>query len=294
MMEGKRVPSMRRDMVRKVRGSVIDRLPDYAAVYLMYCATFRRLPNLRRPRTFNEKVAWRKLYQRNPQFSIFSDKVAVKAEIAKLVGEEHIIETLWEGSNPEDTPFDSLIPPYVIKVNHSSGANVFIREAQDVDRERIVASMREQLAFSYGHRLREWGYLGIPRKVMIERMVETPSGDVPEDYKFFVYHGRVHFIHFDCDRFRQHKRNLYDRDWNLLPAKLGYPQTSVVVSKPANLDQMIDLAEKIGAQFDFVRVDLYSPPQGIFFGEVAFYPNAGLQAFAPKEWDNKFGEPWRI
>ena len=269
-------------------------LPDYAAVNLMYCATFRRLPNLRHPRTFSEKVAWRKLYQRNPEFSVYSDKAAVKGKMAKLVGEQHIIETLWVGSDPEDIPFDSLTPPYVIKVNHSSGANVFVRGAQDVKREMIVASMRERLAFSNGHRLREWGYLGIPRKVMVERMVETPSGDVPEDYKFFVYHGRVHFVHFDCDRFREHKRNLYDRDWNLLPAKLGYPQTSVPVSKPANLAQMINLAEKIGAQFDFVRVDLYSPPQGILFGEVTFYPDAGLQAFTPKEWDNKFGEPWKI
>jgi len=293
-MEGKRVAVMLGDMVRKVRGSLIDMLPDYAAVYLVYCATFRRLPNLRHPKTFSEKVAWRKLYQRNPEFSVYADKAAVKGKIAKLVGEQHIIETLWVGSDPEDIPFDCLAPPYVIKVNHSSGANVFIRGAQDVNREMIVASMRERLAFSHGHRLREWCYLGIPRKVMIERMIEAPGDNVLEDYKFFVYHGRVHFIHLDCDRFEGHKRNLYDRNWNLLPATLGYPRTSVPVSKPENLAQMIELAEKIGAQFDFVRVDLYSPPQGIFFGEVTFYPDGGVQAFTPKEWDNKFGEPWRI
>ena len=61
-----------------------------------------------------------------------------------------------------------------------------------------------------------------------------------------------------------------------------------------NLGQMINLAEKIGAQFDFVRVDLYSPPQGILFGEVTFYPYAGLEPIIPKEWDNKLGEPWKI
>jgi hypothetical protein len=54
---------------------------------------------------------------------------------------------------------------------------------------------------------------------------------------------------------------------------------------------MIDIAEKIGAQFDFVRVDLYSPPQGILFGEASFYPNSGLKAFVPEEWDYRFGEP---
>ena len=209
-----------RHIVEKIYHSVIDRLPDYAAVNLMYFRYFRRLPNLRHPRTFNEKIAWRKLYQHNPQFPIFSDKIAVKAEIAKLIGEQHIIETLWVGSNPEDIPFDGLKPPYVIKVNHSSGGNVFIRTAQDIKRDEIVASMREQLGFPHGHMFREWGYLGIPPKVMVERMVEMPGGDVPEDYKFFTYHGRVHFIQLDRDRFRGHKLNFYDREWNLLPAKL--------------------------------------------------------------------------
>jgi hypothetical protein len=62
----------------------------------------------------------------------------------------------------------------------------------------------------------------------------------------------------------------------------------------ATFRRLPNLRRPRGTQFDFVRVDLYSPPQGIFFGEVAFYPNAGLQAFTPKEWDNKFGEPWKI
>jgi hypothetical protein len=282
------------NIVIRVYRSLIDRLPDYVVINLTYFRRFRRLPNLRHPRTFNEKIAWRKLYQHNPQFPIFADKTAVKAEIANLIGEQHIIETLWVGDNPEDIPFDGLKPPYVIKVNHSSGGNVFIRTAQDIKRARIVASMREQLGFSHGHRYREWGYLGIPPKVMVERMIEMPGDHVPKDYKFFVYHGRVHFIQLDCDRFSGHKRNLYDREWNLLPAKLTHPQRLEPVSKPVNLSQMVNLAEKIGAQFDFVRVDLYSPPQGILFGEVTFYPYSGLQEFIPKDWDNKFGEPWKI
>jgi hypothetical protein len=285
---------MIRSIVGKVYESVLGPLPDYAAVNLMYFARFGRLPNLRHPRTLNEKIAWRKLYQHDPRFAIFADKIAVKAEIAKLIGEQHIIETLWVGSNPEDIPFDSLKPPYVIKVNHSCGGNVFIRTARDIKRDEIIATMREQLRFSHAHRFREWGYSGISPKVMVERMIEMPDGDVPEDYKFFVYYGRVHFIELDCDRFRGHKENLYDREWNLLPARYERPPISKPVSKPVNLGEMINLAEKIGAQFDFVRVDLYSPPQGIFFGEVTFYPGAGISRFFPKDGDNTFGDPWKI
>jgi len=285
---------MIRKVAKKAYKALLDTLPDYAAVNLMYFRHFQRLPNLKNPRTFNEKIAWRKLYQHNPQFPIFADKVAVKAEIARLIGEQHIIETLWVGDNPEDIPFDALKPPYVIKVNHSCGGNVFIRTAQEIKRDDIVASMREQLGFPHGHLLREWGYIGIPHKVLVERMIQMPGGDVPEDYKFFTYHGRVHFIQLDRDRFRGHKENFYDREWNLLPVKKEYPPISEPVSKPENLGEMINLAERIGAQFDFVRVDLYSPPQGILFGEVTFYPASGLQAFIPKDWDYEFGAPWQI
>ena len=285
-------------MIRKVAENVyrsfLDKLPDYAAVNLIHFRHFRRLPNLRHPRVFSEKIAWRKLYQHNPQFPIFSDKVRAKAEIAKLIGERHIVESLWVGDNPEDIPFDSLQPPYVIKVNHSSGGNVFIRAAQDIKRDAIVFSVRKQLAFPHGHRYREWGYSGIPPKVMVERMIVMPHGDVPEDYRFFTYHGRVHFIQFECDRFKGHKRNFYDREWNLLPVQARYPRTSKHVPKPVNLGEMIHLAEKLGAPFDFVRVDLYSPPQGILFGEAAFYPAAGFVPFMPREWDSIFGEPWKI
>jgi hypothetical protein len=278
----------------RVRESVRNFLPDYIAVNLLYYCVFRRLPDLKHPKTFNEKIAWRKLYQRDPRFQVFSDKIAVKAEIARLIGEPRIIETLWTGDAPEAIPFDELAPPYVVKANHSTGGSLFIRTPQDVKREMIVSSMRKQIGLSHGRRFREWGYLGIQPRVLIERMVETPNGDLPEDYKFFVYHGRAHFIQFVSGRPGGLKLNFYDREWNLLPAKLRYPCTSQPIPKPANLAQMIEIAEKIGAQFDFVRVDLYSSPQGILFGEVTFYPNAGLEAFTPEQWDMTFGEPWHL
>jgi hypothetical protein len=281
-------------LTEKIRESVRNLLPDYVAVNLLYYRVFRRLPDLKHPKTFNEKIAWRKLYQHNPQFPLFSDKIAVKAEVARLIGEQHIIETLWTGDAPEAIPFDELAPPYVVKANHSSGSSMFIRTPRDVRKKAIVSAMRKELRLSHARRFREWGYLGIPPRVLVERMVETPSGGLLEDIKFFVYHGRAHFIQFLCERTLGLKLNFYDREWNLLPAKLRYPRTSQPIPKPANLAQMIEIAEKIGAQFDFVRVDLYSPPQGILFGEVTFYPNAGLEPFTPQEWDTTFGEPWHL
>jgi hypothetical protein len=268
---------------------LIDGLSDYAAVNVQYFRCFRRFPNLKSPETFNEKIAWRKLYQRNPKFPIFSDKIAVKAEVAKLIGEQHIVETLWVGDTPESIPFDKLDPPYVIKVNHSSRSNVFVRTKQDLNKERIVQSIREHLHYDHGHTFREWGYLGIPRRVLVERMIEMPGDDTPEDYQFYVYDGLVHLIEVHVDRFKSHTMNTYDRDWRLLPVYSGYPTTPRPIAKPLNLEQMVIIAEKIGGQFDFARVDLYSAPQGILFGEVTFYPGGGCSTYS-----EEFGKPWRV
>jgi hypothetical protein len=125
-------------------------------------------------------------------------------------------------------------------------------------------------------------------------MLELPSGDVPDDYKFFVYHGRVYFIQVDSERFTGHKRKLYDRDWQLIPGRLHYPENTKPIARPTALLSMIALAEAIGARFDFVRIDLYSVPAGIFFGEATFYPGGGLEVFSPAELDARFGAPWKV
>lgn len=272
----------------------MNKFSDEFVVRILYFRSFKQLPNLNRPSTFNEKITWRKLYQPDERFKIFSDKIAVKQEIARLVGEACIIRTLWTGIDPEAIPFDDLKPPYVIKTNHSNGGIIFIRAAADIDKSAIAAALREQLAHSYAHKWREPGYIGISPKILVEEMILGAHGDVPEDYKFFVYHGRVHFIQVDYGRYKAHQRDIYNRDWELLPVRYHRPRANSVKLRPGCLAEMIEAAETIGAPFDFARVDLYATANGVKFGEVTFYPIAGLGHFEPAEWDLKFGEPWRL
>jgi hypothetical protein len=201
---------------------------------------------------------------------------------------------LWVGAEPEEIPFDTLQPPYVIKVNHGTGHVIFVRAGDTIDRAAVCGALRRQLAYTHGVWEREWAYLDIPRKIVVERMLETADKIVPEDYRFFVYHGRVHFIEINDGRYRDIREMYCDRDWNRLPLAWGYPPVERPLPRPARLDSMIALAEKIGAAFDFVRVDLYHTDAGIFFGETTFYPDAGYAPITPRDWDMKFGEPWKI
>jgi hypothetical protein len=264
---------------------------EVQAIHADYFKIFGKYPRLRHPRTFNEKIAWRKLYQRDKRFTLFADKFAVKYEVERLIGRRYVIPTLWAGA-PEGLPLERLTPPYVIKVTHGSGGNVFVPRNAVVNRPKLVAFLRQQLAFSHGAQWGEWGYLGIPPQVLVEPMIEMPGGGVPEDYKFFVYHGRVHFIQVDYARFAGHTREMFDRDWRRLPLQYAFPPPPRAGVRPARAEEMIGLAETIGALFDFVRVDFYAPPRGVLFGEATFYPGAGYETFAPESWNLAFGAPW--
>ena len=47
--------------------------------------------HLDNPITFNEKLQWLKIYNRNPQYTIMVDKYLVRQYIADLIGEQYLI-----------------------------------------------------------------------------------------------------------------------------------------------------------------------------------------------------------
>ena len=78
-------------MLKKCFYKLIEFMPDRCGVQFDYFFHFFRLANLNNPVTFNEKVNWRKFYQRDPRFTLFADKVLVKDEIARRIGEKYVI-----------------------------------------------------------------------------------------------------------------------------------------------------------------------------------------------------------
>lgn len=67
------------------------------------------------------------------------------------------------------------------------------------------------------------------------------------------------------------------------------PDPNHIEIMPENLNEMISIAEQLSNGFKFLRVDLYNIKGKIFFGELTFYPAAGMGAFVPEEWDEKLG-----
>ena len=249
-------------------------------------------PKIRNPRTFNEKLMHRKLYSDDPRFAQVEDKWAVRNYVAKQVGEDILSEIYHVTEDPETIPFDSLPEAYVIKPTHLSGPAVFVNEDETPDREAIVHNCNDWLNRRHGTMKGEYWYCEIQPRIIVEERLRGVESIVPRDFKFYVFDGRVEYLHVDVDRYSEHKRRFYDRKWNPQEFELKFP-LGPEVPKPQEFDRMIDVAETLGSDFEFIRVDLYETvDQGIVFGELTVAPGSGGEEFRPVEYDFEFGELW--
>ncbi|MFA0110273.1 ATP-grasp fold amidoligase family protein [Vibrio breoganii] len=264
-------------------------------INLLYFRRFGRFPNLNKPVSFNEKMQRYKITNRSSLLTVAADKLQSKKMVESICLDDiYIPKTIWETSNVEDImelDLTSLPKNYVFKANHTSQTIHIIRDSNHLSKSLMMKDASSWMKHDQATVLGEWAYKNIPPKVFIEEFLDF-QGHEPDDYKFFVYHGKVHFIQLDQDRFSNHKRNMFDSQWNDLGFDYSYPRKIPVPAKPVYLDKMVDIAEKIGKQFEFVRVDLYWFKDRVTFGELTIYPGAGYEKFPSKDLDLLFGEPW--
>lgn len=290
-------PSLK-EIIRPAYRQAIDLLPPRWHVMFDYLRHLHRLPNLDNPQGFNEKIAWRKLYDRNPLLPVLVDKVRAKDYVAEKFGAKFVIPTLAVYDMAAALDFNKpplSQPPYVLKTNHGgNGAfNIFVKEKL-ADPEAIRAKLAALLKIDYANVMEEWAYSLVPRKILVESFIETPEGYLT-DYKFHMFSGRVFAIEMVIDRFKGYWINLYDRNWKRLDIQryANRPPCPSEVPPPSRLAEMIELAEAMTKDFPYVRLDLYEIDGQVKFGEFTFYPGGGFDTFDPPEWDRAFGREWQ-
>lgn len=249
-------------------------VPDRWFIALKFHKNFGRWPNLRSPKTFNEKLNWLKLHDRNPLYTTMVDKYEAKRYVGSIIGEEYIIPTLGVWDRAEDIDFDSLPDKFVLKATHDSGRVVICRDKSKLDRAQAIADMRESLKRDFYAVTREWPYKNVKPRIIAENLLETGNGEDLRDYKFFCFNGRVEFMKIDFDRDTRHRANYYDRDFKLLDIseKVACPRDpSRSFERPLKFGLMIQLAEKLAAGKPFLRVDFYNVCDIVYWGETTFF-----------------------
>ncbi|MGV0852501.1 ATP-grasp fold amidoligase family protein [Mycolicibacterium phlei] len=272
---------------------MLSRLPVPLVRQAFHVTMIRRFGNFRNPRTFNEKVNWRILYDRRDRIVAACDKLRMK-EMARAAypGDDlRIPETYWAGTDLREAPDLTTMPPWVLKPNHNSGYALF-----GPDPDTDLAALQRQTRDWWRRtplELGEWGYSGARPLLLLEERIPTPDGEPPADYKFFVFDGRVELIQVTRGRFESATATFLDADWNRLPVRW---RISPVADepRPAELDAMLQVAKTLGADWDFIRIDLYAVDGQVWFGEYTPYPGGGLLRYTPRRFDDEQGRHWRL
>jgi len=287
----------------KFRGFLFDLIDNHLTDHLIEKNRFRnRLGyelDLRNPKSFNQKVVWKKLNDRNPLLPVITDKLKVREYLKKVLGKEEaekiLIPVYFISNDPGKIPFEDLPQNYIIKTNHGCGGHVFVKKGKRIDRKQVVSQLRGQLARPYGLTKNEWAYWSIDRKVFVEKSLIDDESKAPKDYKFFMFHGRCYMVGVYYGRFSQPLKNLYDPDWNPIGEigqKANFPE-GPGVPEPENLELMLSYSTKLAEEFDFVRVDLYEVNGKVYFGELTNYPSSGSLKLA-KWFDFELGSNWEV
>jgi hypothetical protein len=259
-----------------------------------YRETFGRRPEMVLARRHSERVQRAKLFQRDPRLPELGDKIESKKYIAERVGEEYVVPTLYAGAAlppPEERTWPR---PFFVKASAGSGRQVRVPDDGPPRWRPIERKVDRWLGSTYGERGGEWHYARMPRRILVEPHLGDPQR-WPDDYKLWVFHGRVHFVHWLTGRSEPGFGGRYfDRNWQ--PAgfrSLKYPTVDALPARPTSFETMLWLAEELGRGFTFVRVDLYEVDGRPYVGELTFTPTAGYHLLDPPETDLLLGALWR-
>jgi hypothetical protein len=245
------------------------------------------------PKTFNEKILAKMLFDRSPLLLTAADKLTARALIAKRIGEKYLPKVYAVWPSPASIELDPTWGPVAIKANHGSGFVKLISNSADAN----LAELRELAAtwckIDYGRTHGEWCYRGIKPRLYAEELVGTEDPDALMDYKFYCFAGQPRFLNIlrgGKGKTRSYYANLECKD---LQISDGRPALETEYQRaPPNFELMLDFASRISSDFDMVRIDMYNLNGTVYVGELTNYPRAGMAVYGPKGADLELGRYW--
>lgn len=267
-------------------------LSDEMYLKLKYRSVFGRKLNLKNPKTFNEKLQWLKLYDRNPIYSVMVDKYEVKNFVSKLIGDQYIIPTLGVWNDFDEINFDNLPEQFVLKCTHDSGGLVICKNKNQLDKNEAKLKIEKSLQRNFYYEGRQWPYKNVVPKIIAEKYMVDESGFELKDYKFFCFNGEPKIMYIASDRGKNGediKFDFYNMDFVHLDITNGHSMSNKTMRKPDSFDKMKQLASVLSKNIPHVRVDFYDINGKVYFGEMTFYHHSGFCHFEPEKWDEKLG-----
>ncbi|WP_374655917.1 ATP-grasp fold amidoligase family protein [Dongia sp.] len=261
---------------------------NYCLALPRFCHGNRRLPRrMDDPRaTLNDIIFhrmirddWSALQQSCVDKEYAKTLAMARAPGVKAARTEAIFH-LRDGTRVEEVA--AWLTPYlgrklVVKPTHSYGSILYLDE--ELEPARLARFVRYAKR-NFFHAARETQYRRLEKKLIVEENL-APDQRL-NDYKFTCADGRVLYGRMDVGRFTpDHRRALFTvPDFDIIPVRCGGLDFPERIVPPPHLSEMIGIAAQLSRGFDFVRVDLYDTPDGVYFGEFTFTPSAGACSYS--------------
>lgn len=254
-------------------------------------------PDLVHPKKMNEKVQWLKLNDFQDFHTVCADKFAVRNWLSDKFGENYLIPLYFHTDNWRKVNEKNINKfPCIIKANHTSKDYRIVRDPKDVNWKELQRQCRFWLKRNYYLESQEKQYKDIKRQIIVEELLQTNEGKIPNDYKLHYFNGELQIVYVSLDREGINKRNLYDADWNPLyfgwsgSGKSWEESRGPECPPPATFELMKELGSEIAKDFKYVRVDYYECNGHLYFGEITLHHGSGFDKFVPKEYDDTYGQ----
>lgn len=235
--------------------------------------------DLKHPTSFFDKMQWLKynIYNKSSIVALCYNKYTVR-EYIKKKGCEYCLNQLYGAwDSIDEIPWDDLPDEFVMKVSNGYSNHVFKLDGELFDKRKAIKTLRKSSRFTeFAFRINgDMFAYKTPKKIICERLLHSADGyKVPDDYKFYCFHGVPRYIEVMWDRYganRKYNEIFVDIDLNDRHDLEAEASDETYVWPPC-LNEMKDLAAKLSEDFPFVRVDFYVENGRPIFGELTFTP----------------------
>ena len=280
---------MRRSL-RTLMGRLVLYLPNKPYLYIFYWKHTGKRLQLKNPQLFSHKIMWLKLHGHLERFAPYADKYTVREYVERAIGKKYLIPLIGVWDKFDDIPFDELPEQFVLKVSNGCGYNFICKDKSKIDHKKAKTTIEGWQHENFYLQEREMQYKPSKARIICERYLEDDSGGL-RDYKIHCTKGVPQYVQVDVDRFVNHQSEVRDLKWRKTyhQAFGDFGGISKAVKRPKNFKQMLELAAKLAAPFPYVRVDLYTLGDKIYFGELTFTPGSGIVEQQPIEGELDFG-----